>query len=282
MIGRGCEPLRSRRGRRDANSLSFSSPDSGYSLGLSQVLVGEESVFRNTRSKIAIPYNYKQPSSSIGVMSPELLKSLFQWSDDKGEASGYASSAKVSSVQIGRILVHMVDDSNDDLRRRIEAQEQTSKAQEKALDNIQQMLTQLLTNRNNNDIGSNHNEEEHNDDEQHKTEKSKESSSIDAKVLKGMQAQITSLAQRDELKKAGMIRPYPLEWDSVPCPLKFKPPTLHTYDGKSSPNQHIYYFRSQTSNVIDNDAIVARLFIGTLKGVAFDWFRSLPPGSINS
>jgi len=45
---------------------------------------------------------------------------------------------------------------------------------------------------------------------------------------------------------------------------------LHTYDGKSSPNQHIYYFRSQTSNVINNDAIMARLFIGTLKGVAFD------------
>jgi len=34
--------------------------------------------------------------------------------------------------------------------------------------------------------------------------------------------------------------------------------------------------------VIDNDAIMARLFIGTLKGVAFDWFRSLPNGFINS
>jgi len=34
--------------------------------------------------------------------------------------------------------------------------------------------------------------------------------------------------------------------------------------------------------VIDNDAIMARLFIGTLKGVAFDWFRSLPSDSINS
>ena len=27
---------------------------------------------------------------------------------------------------------------------------------------------------------------------------------------------------------------------------------------------------------------MARLFIGTRKGVAFDWFRSLPNGSINS
>jgi len=68
----------------------------------------------------------------------------------------------------------------------------------------------------------------------------------------------------------------------MPYPPNFKLPTLHMYDGKSSPNQHIYYFRSQTGNVIDNDAIMARLFIGTLKGVAFDWFRSLPPGFINS
>jgi len=68
----------------------------------------------------------------------------------------------------------------------------------------------------------------------------------------------------------------------MPYPPKFKPPTLHTYDGKSSPNQHLYYFRSQTGNVIDNDAIMAKLFIGTLKGLAFDWFRSIPRGSINS
>ena len=47
----------------------------------------------------------------------------------------------------------MADNSNDDLRRRMEAQEQTSKAQQEALDNIQKMLAQLLTNRNNNNTG---------------------------------------------------------------------------------------------------------------------------------
>ena len=30
-----------------------------------------------------------------------------------------------------------------------------------------------------------------------------------------------------------------------------------------------------------NDAIMARLFIGTLRGVAFEWFMKLPAGSIN-
>jgi len=80
----------------------------------------------------------------------------------------------------------MADNNNDDFRLRMEAQEQTSKAQQEALDNIQQMLAQLLTNRNNNDTGSNHNEKEHNNDAQPK-EKSKESSSIDVEVLKAIQ-----------------------------------------------------------------------------------------------
>ena len=84
------------------------------------------------------------------------------------------------------------------------------------------MLVQFLNNRNNNDMS--------------------DSSSIDADFIKGIQAQIAYLAQIDELKKVGVMRPYPLECDSVPYPQKFKLPTLHTYDGKSSTNQHIYYF----------------------------------------
>ncbi|ONK61137.1 uncharacterized protein A4U43_C08F26620 [Asparagus officinalis] len=43
---------------------------------------------------------------------------------------------------------------------------------------------------------------------------------------------------------------------------------------------HIYYFKSQTRDVVANDAILTRLFIGTLKGVAFEWFMKLPAGSI--
>ena len=120
------------------------------------------------------------------------------------------------------------------------------------------------------DAVSNHDKEEYNNDEHPKTEMLKKSSLIDAEVIKDIQAQIASLAQRDELKKVEMTRPYPLEWDSILYPPKFKPPTLHTNDGKSSPNQHIYYFRSQIGNVIDNDTIMVRLFIDTLKGVAFD------------
>ena len=114
------------------------------------------------------------------------MRGLFQWSDEEDENSRYASSTTVSSIRTDRVSVHMIDNGNVDLRRRLKAQEQTSKAQQGALDNIQQMLAQLLTNRNNNDTGSNHNEKEHQNDEQPKTEKSKESSSMNAEVLKGI------------------------------------------------------------------------------------------------
>jgi len=89
-------------------------------------------------------------------------------------------------VRTVRVSANMAGNNNDDLHWRMEAQEQTSKAQQEALDNIKQMLGQLLTNWNNNNTRSNHNEEEHNDDEQPKTEKSKESSSIDAMIIKGI------------------------------------------------------------------------------------------------
>ena len=59
---------------------------------------------------------------------------------------------------------NMADNDNDDLHRRMEAQEQNFKAQREALDNIPQLLAQLLVNRNTNDTGSNYNEEGHNVD----------------------------------------------------------------------------------------------------------------------
>ena len=85
-----------------------------------------------------------------------------------------------------------------------------------------------------------------------------------------LEKRLKVIANRNNLKEAGVIWPYPIEWDVVPYPPKFKAPTLQTFDDKGSLNQHIYYFKSQTENVVSNDAILARLFIGTLKGVALN------------
>ena len=79
------------------------------------------------------------------------------------------------------------------------------------------MLAQILTNQNTNDTGSNHNNEEHNDDERPKTNKSKEISSIDAEVIKGIQTQIAYLSKKDELKKVRKTHPYAeVGFSSVP------------------------------------------------------------------
>jgi len=77
------------------------------------------------------------------------------------------------------------------------------------------MLAQLLNNQNNDDTTStNHYGEENLNNKPLNTERPKEGSSIDVEVIKGIQAQMAFLTQRDELKKVGMTRPYPSKWDS--------------------------------------------------------------------
>jgi len=97
-----------------------------------------------------------------------------------------------------------------------------------------------------------------------------------------LEQRLEALTNRKSLQEAGVIWPYPVEWDLVLYPPKFKALTLQDFDGKGSPNQHIYYFKSQTENGVDNDAKLARLFIGTLKGLAFEWFMKLPEDSIKN
>jgi len=93
-----------------------------------------------------------------------------------------------------------------------------------------------------------------------------------------LENRLEAIAYRGDLQEVGVVRPYPIVWDAAPYPPRFKAPTLHTFDGKGSPNQHIYYFKSQKENVVSNDTIMTRLFISTLKGVAFEWFMKLSVG----
>ena len=58
-----------------------------------------------------------------------------------------------------------------------------------------------------------------------------------------LEQRLEALTNRDDLQDVGIIWPYPAEWDTTPCPSKFKALTLHTFDDKGSPNQHIYYFK---------------------------------------
>jgi len=97
--------------------------------------VNQEGAFQGTRSRVAIPYDYGQSPSSTGAISPTPSIGHFQWSNDK-KASGYPSSATISSVQTGLLSANKADNNDDDLHRQMEAQERTSRAQQEALDNI--------------------------------------------------------------------------------------------------------------------------------------------------
>ena len=44
------------------------------------------------------------------------------------------------------------------------------------------------------------------------------------------------IANRSELRGVGVVRPYLVEWDADSYPPKFKALTLHTFNGKGSPN----------------------------------------------
>jgi len=96
-----------------------------------------------------------------------------------------------------------------------------------------------------------------------------ENGSTHSKRMSKLELHLEALANRKGLQEAGVVRPYLAEWDLVPYLPKFKAPTLQAFDGKGSPNQHVYYIKSRTGNVVSNDAILVCLFIGTLKGITF-------------
>lgn len=93
---------------------------------------------------------------------------------------------------------------------------------------------------------------------------------------------LEAMSNRGKLQETWHDWPYPLEWDAVEYPSKFKVPSLHYFDGKGSPSQHLFYFWAQTGNIVKNNAVLTWLFDNSRKGLAFDWFRKLPPGSIKA
>src|SRR5436190_17708038 len=118
-------------------------------------------------------------------------------------------------------------------------------------------------------------------DNQSKIEpESKATDSVAGHRMKRLEEQVAALKTTTTRQEAGATRPYPVEWDAVKYLSRFKVPTLNTFDGKWSAQQHIYYFQSQTRSLMGNDPVRTRLFISTLKGVAFEWFRKLPKVSI--
>ena len=93
---------------------------------------------------------------------------------------------------------------------------------------------------------------------------------------------LEALTNQKGLQEGGVVQPYPAEWYLVLYPPKFKAPTLQSLTAKGHRTNKSTTSKSQIGNVVDNDAILARLFIGTLKELAFEWFMKLPEDSIKN
>ena len=66
-----------------------------------------------------------------------------------------------------------------------------------------------------------------------------------------------------------------------PQPAKVKSVLVGAYDGTGNPEEHITSYRNLMYLQSVDDATWCRCFPATLKGVAQDWFNSLPAGCIN-
>src|SRR4051812_22051815 len=73
--------------------------------------------------------------------------------------------------------------------------------------------------------------------------------------MKRLEEQVAALKTTTIRQEAGATQPYPIGWGAVKYPSRFKEPTLNTFDGKGSAQQHIYYFQSQTGSLMGNDPV---------------------------
>jgi len=97
MTGRGMDPTRSRRGRKGVHAPSVSSLDPDYNPNLSQVLIEPEGAFRDTHSRIAIPYGYDSP------LLPQGLYCRNHWeASSSGQMMKKKPAAMLSLPQLAR------------------------------------------------------------------------------------------------------------------------------------------------------------------------------------
>jgi hypothetical protein len=77
---------------------------------------------------------------------------------------------------------------------------------------------------------------------------------------------------------------YPEYFDTIPYPRGFRVPDLAKFmdDDAKTTYEHVRQFLAQVNDVGITDVHKIRMFPLSLNGVAFNWFTSLPPNSIDS
>ncbi|KAM1343606.1 hypothetical protein PS2_007715 [Malus domestica] len=77
-------------------------------------------------------------------------------------------------------------------------------------------------------------------------------------------------------------KPYSKKIDALRMPRGYQPPKFMQFDGKGNPKQHVAHFVETCNNAGTEGDYLAKQFVRSLKGNAFEWYTDLEPESINS
>ncbi|KAM1050609.1 hypothetical protein ACFX2A_033040 [Malus domestica] len=78
------------------------------------------------------------------------------------------------------------------------------------------------------------------------------------------------------------LKPYSKKIDALKMPRGYQPPKFMQFDGKGNPKQHVAHFVETCNNAGTEGDYLAKQFVRSLKGNAFEWYTNLEPESINS
>ncbi|KAM0963233.1 hypothetical protein ACFX19_022658 [Malus domestica] len=77
-------------------------------------------------------------------------------------------------------------------------------------------------------------------------------------------------------------KPYSKKIDALKMSRGYQPPKFMQFDGKGNPKQHVAHFVETCNNAGTEGDYLAKQFVRSLKGNAFEWYTDLEPESINS
>jgi len=214
---------------------------------------------------------YQHTCTRTGVIAPVDYSALTR-DIEVSESHSAIAKSQASNSSVEKEPFAYLASTPEEMARRFEQQAQAQReqldmicAQQESIDSLKKMLSQLLENKKKKpkaktpskkskgkrkegkSSSSAHIEkEEHSKSELSKPsseeEDNSENTSTHSNRMSKLEQRLEALVSRKGLQQVGVVWPYPAEWDPVPYPPKFKAPILQAFDGKGSPNQHIYYF----------------------------------------
>ncbi|KAM1420100.1 hypothetical protein ACFX2I_002498 [Malus domestica] len=108
----------------------------------------------------------------------------------------------------------------------------------------------------------------------------------DVKVEPELQEMITNTnkAQYEGSSQTSLFysKPYSKKIDALKMPRGYQPPKIMQFDGKGNPKQHVAHFVETCNNAGTEGDYLAKQFVRSLKGNAFEWYTELEPKSINN